>query len=56
MNIRLFKIKTSQLLPGLHFFNAVGSSVFGTASHTKGEDTKGHEETRRDTKGLCGAA
>ena len=27
--------------------------------HTKGEDTKGHEETRRHTKGLygaCGAA
>jgi hypothetical protein len=22
--------------------------------HTKGEDTKGHEETRRHTKGLCG--
>jgi hypothetical protein len=22
--------------------------------HTKGEDTKGHEETRRHTKSLCG--
>ena len=32
------------------------AQAFEPLGHTKGEDTKGHEETRRHTKGLCRAA
>jgi hypothetical protein len=47
----------SKILPPLLFDGAKLDPVQKTLEplrHTKGEDTKGHKETQRHTKGLCG--